>query len=114
MEELDEMVCPRITKCGHIYCWACILSYLNYEKKREWKKCPLCADSIYPRDLKNVVIRQNQLYRVGHKIKFDLMVRSKSNNLVKNKYIESQIISKVEELKKKQEEGKEDISTEEQ
>lgn len=57
MEELDEMVCPRITKCGHIYCWACILSYLNYEKKREWKKCPLCADSIYPRDLKNVVIR---------------------------------------------------------
>jgi len=44
---------------------------------------------------------------------FDLMVRSKNNNLVKNKYIESQMISEVEELKKKQEEGKEQLSTDE-
>ena len=25
MEKLQDMVCPRITKCGHIYCWPCIL-----------------------------------------------------------------------------------------
>lgn len=25
MEKLSAMTCPRITKCGHIYCWPCIL-----------------------------------------------------------------------------------------
>lgn len=25
MEPLSQMVCPRLTKCGHIYCFACML-----------------------------------------------------------------------------------------
>lgn len=32
MEQLSSMVCPRITKCGHVYCWTCILQYLEYNK----------------------------------------------------------------------------------
>ena len=99
------MVCPRITKCGHIYCWACLLSYLDYERKRSWKKCPLCSDSIYARDLKMVDVRQTQIYRAGQQITFDLMVRSKNNNLVKNKYLEAQVLKKVEELANKIEES---------
>ena len=78
-----------------------MLSYLDYEKKRNFKKCPLCSDSIYARDLKNVEVRQNILYKAGDKMSFDLMVRSKKNNLVKNKYSESQILNKIDEIKKK-------------
>ena len=103
MEQLDEMVCPRITKCGHIYCWACLLSYLDYERKRNWKKCPLCSDSIYARDLKMVDVRQTKTYRAGQEISFDLMVRSKKNNLVKNKYLESKVIMKAESILESQE-----------
>ena len=61
MESLEEMVCPRITKCGHIFCWTCMLQYLKFEKQRNWKRCPLCFDSVYPLDLKNVrIIKDNQ------------------------------------------------------
>jgi hypothetical protein len=25
LENLTQMVSPKITKCGHIYCWPCVL-----------------------------------------------------------------------------------------
>ena len=59
------MVCPRITKCGHIYCWPCVLQYLDFERERSWKRCPLCFDSIYKPDLKNVVVKKSQQYSEG-------------------------------------------------
>ena len=58
MEYLGQMVCPRITKCGHIYCWCCMLQYLDYEKEKGWKKCPLCSDTVYPLDLKSVNVHK--------------------------------------------------------
>jgi hypothetical protein len=56
MENLKVMVTPRITKCGHIYCWPCVLQYLAFEKEKSWKKCPLCNDPIYKHDLKSVKV----------------------------------------------------------
>jgi len=92
------MICPRITKCGHIYCWPCILHYLDYESKRNWKKCPLCSDPIKSGDLKNVKIKTDNYFKDGQEITFDLMVRQKVNCLVKNKYQESLILQKVAEI----------------
>lgn len=59
METLKLMTVPRITKCGHIYCWPCILQYLAFEKERNWKKCPLCNESIYKHEIKGVKVIQN-------------------------------------------------------
>lgn len=47
MESLSEMVCPRITQCGHIFCWSCILAYIDYDSVKHSKKCPLCPENIY-------------------------------------------------------------------
>jgi hypothetical protein len=88
MESLTEMICPRITKCGHIYCWPCMLQYLEYERERSWKRCPLCFDSVYKLDLKPVNSHQNKQYKQKQDITFDLMVRNKHSTLVKNKYTE--------------------------
>ncbi|OBZ83279.1 putative RING finger protein P8B7.23 [Choanephora cucurbitarum] len=63
----EAQVCPiclspptaaRVTKCGHIYCYPCILHYLELREnpKRLWRKCPICWDSIYEADLKSVRI----------------------------------------------------------
>lgn len=41
----EEMVAPQITKCGHIFCWPCILHYMLYHSENEetdCRKCPLC------------------------------------------------------------------------
>lgn len=91
MEPLSDMVCPRITKCGHIFCWSCILAYLDYDCENSWKRCPLCYDPVYRSQLKPVQVNVAQNYQSGQKIAFDLMVRSKANNLVKNKFRVSQL-----------------------
>ncbi|ETE64333.1 RING finger protein 10, partial [Ophiophagus hannah] len=41
----------KITHCGHIFCWACILHYLSLSEKT-WSKCPICYGSIHKKDLK--------------------------------------------------------------
>ncbi|KAJ1929670.1 hypothetical protein IWQ60_000994 [Tieghemiomyces parasiticus] len=64
---LEPPVAPRVTKCGHVYCMPCILRYLSPftaiagddapgsgGARRSWKKCPICWDPIYRRDLKCV------------------------------------------------------------
>ena len=41
----------KIAKCGHVFCWSCILHYLALSDDA-WRKCPICYDSIYKEDLK--------------------------------------------------------------
>ncbi|CAO0791694.1 unnamed protein product [Mucor circinelloides] len=54
---LSPPTAARVTKCGHIYCLPCILHYLELrESKKNWRKCPICWDSIYEADLKPVRI----------------------------------------------------------
>jgi hypothetical protein len=57
MEASDQMVAPRITKCGHIYCWPCLNQLFTlYQSDHDWKKCPLCNASIYKKDIRKVTI----------------------------------------------------------
>ncbi|KAG0329057.1 hypothetical protein BG004_002422 [Podila humilis] len=52
---LQPPVAGRITKCGHVYCFSCILHYLALsESNKAWRKCPICWDAIYEKDLKSV------------------------------------------------------------
>ena len=41
----------KMTRCGHIYCWPCILHYLALGEK-SWRKCPICYESVHDTDLK--------------------------------------------------------------
>ncbi|KNE67387.1 hypothetical protein AMAG_11853, partial [Allomyces macrogynus ATCC 38327] len=61
---------PRMTQCGHIFCYHCMLQYHTlepYDAKRSsssspspvaaqqrWRTCPICWDAIYEKDLKHV------------------------------------------------------------
>ncbi|GAA96548.1 uncharacterized protein L969DRAFT_50248 [Mixia osmundae IAM 14324] len=50
---LSEPVAPRMTKCGHIFCYPCLLHYIELAESK-WAKCPVCTDAIYGKDLKSV------------------------------------------------------------
>jgi len=68
----------KMTKCGHVYCWSCILHYLSLTNK-SWNKCPICHEAIHESDLKSVIpIVQNKFTRNGT-IKMKLMKRPKSS-----------------------------------
>ncbi|XP_073438854.1 E3 ubiquitin-protein ligase RNF10 isoform X2 [Dendrobates tinctorius] len=69
-------IAAKITRCGHIYCWACILHYLSLSEK-DWSRCPICYSSIVKKDLKSVVATERPLYSVGDTITMQLMKREK-------------------------------------
>ncbi|KAM4707772.1 E3 ubiquitin-protein ligase RNF10 isoform 1-T1 [Discoglossus pictus] len=66
----------KITRCGHIFCWACILHYLSLSEK-DWSRCPICYSSVLKKDLKSVVATETRLYTIGDTITMQLMRREK-------------------------------------
>ncbi|KAJ8518753.1 hypothetical protein ONZ45_g4220 [Pleurotus djamor] len=42
-----------MTKCGHVFCFPCILHYLNTSDNK-WARCPICFDSVNEKQLKSV------------------------------------------------------------
>lgn len=51
---LGHPVAGRITKCGHIFCFPCILHYFQLSDIPRTAKCPICGDTIQDRLLKAV------------------------------------------------------------
>ncbi|NXA38049.1 RNF10 protein, partial [Eudromia elegans] len=66
----------KITRCGHIFCWACILHYLSLSEKT-WSKCPICYSSVHKKDLKSVIAMETRQYAIGDIITMQLMRREK-------------------------------------
>lgn len=48
---LSEPQAGKITRCGHVYCWSCLLHYLALSDK-PWRKCPVCSESIYKQEIR--------------------------------------------------------------
>ncbi|KAL7884041.1 hypothetical protein AOLI_G00068110 [Acnodon oligacanthus] len=69
-------VAAHITRCGHIYCWPCMLHYLSLSEKN-WSKCPICYEAVYSADLKSVVAMETRQYVPGDLITMRLMRREK-------------------------------------
>lgn len=51
---LSPPTAPRMTKCGHVYCFPCILHYLSMSENLKWARCPVCFDTINEKQLKSV------------------------------------------------------------
>ncbi|KAJ2654951.1 hypothetical protein IWW48_005807 [Coemansia sp. RSA 1200] len=52
---LSPPVAARVTECGHVFCYPCILRFLSYasQEERHNKKCPVCwsvitSDDMFP------------------------------------------------------------------
>lgn len=87
----EESQCPiclyppkaaKMTKCGHIYCFSCMLHYLSLSDK-PWRKCPICYENIQLKDLKSSSSKHiHQSYKVGDIINLELMKREKGSLFV--------------------------------
>lgn len=72
-------VCGRMTRCGHIFCFSCMLHYLSLSDKT-WRKCPICYESVHLGDLRSANSKQNHHpYKVGDNIMLELMKRDKGS-----------------------------------
>eukprot|EP00036_Acanthoecidae_sp_10tr_P014175 CAMPEP_0206296386 /NCGR_PEP_ID=MMETSP0106_2-20121207/5642_1 /ASSEMBLY_ACC=CAM_ASM_000206 /TAXON_ID=81532 /ORGANISM="Acanthoeca-like sp., Strain 10tr" /LENGTH=965 /DNA_ID=CAMNT_0053727043 /DNA_START=257 /DNA_END=3154 /DNA_ORIENTATION=+ len=77
---LDAPLVAKITRCGHVYCWHCMLHHLSVSAK-DWQACPLCDDFVYERDLRSVSWTVIQLPAIGRKIKMRLLKRERGTLL---------------------------------
>ncbi|XP_031426659.1 RING finger protein 10 isoform X2 [Clupea harengus] len=71
-------VAAQITRCGHIFCWPCMLHYLSLGDK-SWSKCPICYEAVNGLDLKSVVAMETRQYVAGDQITMRLMRREKGS-----------------------------------
>ncbi|GFP91619.1 ring finger protein 10 [Phtheirospermum japonicum] len=81
---LDDLLCPQITLCSHIFCFPCILQYFLIGEEGDlkdecWKKCPLCFAMISSKDLYTICIENVKQYKVGDEIEFVLLTREKGS-----------------------------------
>ncbi|KAI8981235.1 hypothetical protein BD414DRAFT_464281 [Trametes punicea] len=51
---LSPPTSPRMTKCGHVFCFPCILHLISTSDQPKWVRCPICFDSVNERQLKAV------------------------------------------------------------
>lgn len=75
---LSTPVAGKMTRCGHVYCYPCILHYLALSDKT-WRKCPICYEAVHKNDLKSVMVLNRVAYTVGQKITFQLMKRERGS-----------------------------------
>ncbi|XP_030385357.1 RING finger protein 10 [Scaptodrosophila lebanonensis] len=76
-------VAAQLTRCGHAYCWPCLLHYLSLSDK-SWRKCPICYDAIHASDLKSCTIEQQRAMNVNDRITFQLMQRRKGSMYIEH------------------------------
>lgn len=109
---LSPPTAPRMTKCGHVFCFPCILHYLSAHDEPasgsssgistptsrpgaapgthgsalvrhapppthtpappKWKRCPICWDAIYARDVKAVTFHDARAIAQAHEAAVDL------------------------------------------
>lgn len=91
---LYHPVAAKMTRCGHVYCWPCILHYLALSDKKSWRKCPICYEAVHIGDLKSAVLKPHHSYNCGESVTFQLMCRQKNSLQVYNAEVAAQIKSK--------------------
>lgn len=70
----------KISRCGHVFCWPCILHYLALSDDN-WRKCPICYEAIQKTDLRSVATVQQANYATGGLIEMRLMQRERNSLL---------------------------------
>jgi len=72
----DTLTAPRVSSCGHCFCYPCILQYLAHDEQRD-KRCPVCFDTVRAAGLKPVEVRKTTAISEGYIATFRLVRRQK-------------------------------------
>jgi hypothetical protein len=69
-------VCPRLTKCGHLFCFSCILRHFCEDRHG---RCPMCYARSEVGELRGVMLKPSTPVDLGRSVHFSLLRRSRSS-----------------------------------
>ena len=84
---------PKMTRCGHLFCWTCIFQLFDStesspklercsNRQKNWKRCPICYDDIHFRHLKSVQFYNVEVPMTGSFSTFVLLKRQQGSSEV--------------------------------
>lgn len=68
----------KISRCGHVFCWPCILHYLALSDDQQ-RKCPICEQFIARQDLRSVLVLPQKNLSTGSVVQMRLMKRDRES-----------------------------------
>jgi hypothetical protein len=120
---LDPPVLPRISRCGHTFCWICLMQYaaLNgslflvpavlkllfqlmlmlmffLSEKGRWVRCPICFECILLNEIRGVHMERISHVRNDDSVTFELLCRSKSHTLVSPRVLKLRCPRRIESI----------------
>ncbi|KAK9173924.1 Zinc finger, C3HC4 type (RING finger) family protein [Cryptosporidium meleagridis] len=82
----SDLLVPKISNCGHIYCWPCIIKLMNIilEKDEYAKKfkCPICFSNVLLNELVSLRYQIVKKVQIGSEINLCLLYRNISSPLI--------------------------------
>eukprot|EP00299_Pterocystis_sp_00344_P011069 c5108_g1_i3.p1 GENE.c5108_g1_i3~~c5108_g1_i3.p1 ORF type:complete len:506 (+),score=106.50 c5108_g1_i3:200-1717(+) len=75
---LSPLIASKVTRCGHVFCFPCLIQYLSMESS-SLAKCPICPEYVSLDSLKSVYFHFVHSYTPGSQITFKLLKRHKGN-----------------------------------
>ena len=78
---LNRPLVAKMTTCGHIFCWPCLLRHISFcedDPKKKHAYCPICMTYLETDKLKSVELRRSTEVSEGATIEMQLMVKSKA------------------------------------
>lgn len=71
-------VAAKMSNCGHVFCWSCILHYLALSDDDN-RPCPICQVTMTKHGLKSVKILTQHNYTQGEMVSMTLMKRERNS-----------------------------------
>eukprot|EP00047_Mylnosiga_fluctuans_P013010 m.28832 g.28832 ORF g.28832 m.28832 type:complete len:716 (-) comp4601_c0_seq2:66-2213(-) len=76
---LGPPVAPQTTRCGHVYCWPCVLHHLAQSGGPA--RCPICDDTVVAADLRSASMRVVTPVLRGQHVRFLKMERRRDSTI---------------------------------
>jgi len=95
----EDVVVPKITRCGHVFCIPCFMRYFFTMSEYNGKltqRCPVCKADVEPNDLVSVRFQMTRALQVGDKTSFILANHNMSSTIMRVP-LPSQTVSLVRE-----------------
>jgi hypothetical protein len=82
----ENMVVPKVTKCGHVFCAPCVMRFFmtlqDYNGKL-WQRCPVCNEMITADEWTSVRLQMVRPLREGDQVDFVLAQRDIESTAVR-------------------------------